>query len=209
MASRRELKEQRRREREEAERREAEQLRRRRRLRVLGGLAGLLAVGAGVATVIVASSGPEDPKKVFAAKPEGLQERVREARLTAGPQHFHPTVRVAVNGRDIPIPDDIGSDPAGGHIPIHRHPGDDQVHAEGIQEGTFSLGQFMKVWGVPLSETRLGPYEADGRRKVSVLVKPKGAKQFRESDQVEELKLKDGDEVYVVYGTGEQSPVVQ
>jgi len=72
----------------------------------------------------------------------------------------------------------------------------------------LTLGQFMKVWGVPLSATRLGPYRAGGKRKVSVLVKSKGVEKFREVGNVTDLQLGDGDQVYVVYGTPEQSPIV-
>ena len=207
MASRKDLKEQRRREREEAERREAESARRRRRLGILGAVLGAVAVAGVAAALILSAGGPADPQEVFAAKPEGLQERVREANLTQGAEHFHPTVRVVVNGRQIAIPDDIGADAAGGHSPVHMHPGDETVHAEGLQEGAFTLGQFMQIWGVPFSQTRLGPYRADSRRQVEVLVKRKGEKAFSESREYEDLQLRDGDEVYVVYGTPEQSPI--
>jgi hypothetical protein len=208
MASRKALKEQRRREREEAERREAQYERRRRRLRISGGLAAAVAAGSAAAALIISGGGPDDPEDVFAAKPDGLQDRVSEAGLTPGAEHFHPIVRVVANGQDIPIPDDIGVDAAGGHAPVHRHAGDEQLHAEGLQEGNFTLGQFMRVWGVPFGPTRLGPYRADARRKVMVLVMPKGQKAFRESRKFGDLQLRDGDEIYVVYGTPEQSPVV-
>lgn len=66
----------------------------------------------------------------------------------------------------------------------------------------------MQVWGVPFSRQQLGPYRADARRKIVLLVKPKGDETFRESREFEKLQLRDGDEIYVVYGTPEQSPVV-
>lgn len=208
MASRKELKEQRRREREEAERREAASMRRRRRLRIYGGAAAVVAAGAVAAVLIVSAGGPADPEEVFAAKPEGVQERAREAGLTLGGDHFHPLVRVVANGKEIPVPEDIGMDAGGQHAPIHKHPGDETLHAEGMQEGKFSLGQLMRVWDVPFSPQQLGPYRADGEKKVTVLVKPKGEETFRESREFEDLQLRDGAEIYVVYGTPEQSPIV-
>jgi hypothetical protein len=209
MASRKELKEQRRRERLEAERRALAAKRRGRRLRLFGIIAGAVALAAGAAAFAALGGLDDDPEDVFAAKPEGLQERVDAARLTLAGDHIHPTVRIVANGQPVPIPEDIGVAADGGpHAPIHRHPGDELLHAEGIEEGAFTLGQFMTVWGVPLSPTRLGPYRADGRRKVTVLVKPKGKAQFTESKEITNLQLRDGDEVYVVYGTPEQSPIV-
>lgn len=82
------------------------------------------------------------------------------------------------------------------------------VLAEGLVEGKFSLGQFMRVWDVPFSRRQLGRYRADGPRKVVVLVRTKDTKVFRERREFENLQLRDGDEVYVVYGTPEQSPIV-
>lgn len=148
MSSRKELKERRRREREEAERRAQEQARRRRRLRLyaaLGAAAAALAVGAAV----VAFDGGDDPKEVFSAKPEGLGEPLQKARRALGTDHFHPTIRVVANGEQIPVPDDVGAGEGTASTPLHRHPGDEQLRAEGP-----------------------------------------------------------GDEVYVAYGTREQSPIV-
>lgn len=206
MASRRELKEQRRRERLEAERREVLAKRRSRRVRLAGaGLAALLLAG-GVAGVLVAGDG-NDPLEAFAAKPEGLAERVQQAGLEFGGDHFHPTVRVVAKGRTVPVPVEIGQGSGGAMIPIHMHAGDEKLHAEGLQEGAFTLQQFMRVWGVALDENRLGPYRADGSRKVTVFEKAAGAERFREVREFESLQLRDGQEVYVVYGTAEESPI--
>ena len=67
----------------------------------------------------------------------------------------------------------------------------------------------MEIWGVPLSSTRLGPSSADARRRVIVFAKAKGQDRFRELEDIPGLRLGDGDEVYVSYGTREQSPIVQ
>ena len=207
MSSRKELKERRRREREEAERRAEAQSRRRRQLRLYGGMVATAAALAGGAAIALLGGSKDEPKDVFAAKPEGLGERLLKARLKLGPDHFHPTVRVVANGEAIAIPDDIGAGEGGAHAPLHRHPGDEKLHAEGLKEGSFTLDQFMQVWGVPLSATRLGPYRADSRRTVSVFVKAKGQKRFREVRDIGGVALGDGDEVYVSYGTPAQSPI--
>ena len=210
MASRKEQKEQRRRDREDAERRERERAHRRSRLRVLAitaAVAGLAAAAGGAALLGAFNQDPED-EDVFGAKPEGLAERVDKAQLTLGADHFHPTIRLVVNGSQIPIPVDLGVAPSGGqHAPIHLHPGDEQLHAEGVEEGKFTLGQFMTVWGVPLTPTRLGPYRESGERKVTVFVKRKGEQRFTETDDFADLRLGDADEVYVVYGSPKDSPI--
>ena len=208
LSSRRDSKDQRRRERLEAERRAQQQRRRRHRWQVSGlAAAGIILIVLGVVVLLGGTGG--ESSDVFDAKPEGLQRRLEQARLPLGGDHIHPVVRVVVNGEPIPIPDDIGTAADGrSHSPIHRHPGDEVLHAEGVEDGRFTLGQFMQVWGVELSRHRLGPYRAQGDRRVTVLAKWKGAKRFQQVNDFAGLELGDGDEVYIVYGTPDQSPIV-
>ena len=209
MSSRQELKAQRRREREAAERAAAKAERRRLLLvRIATGVV-VVSVVAVVAVLIVSSDGSESSSGDFGANPDGLVERVERAGLTPGNDHFHPTVRVYASGEEIPIPEDLGTSSDGAHVGVHKHPGDPQVHAEGVKAGTFTLSQLMAVWGVPFGEDRLGPYRADGQREVTVFVKDSGETSFEETDAYGDLKLSDGQEVYVVYGTAEQSPIRQ
>ena len=207
MASRKEQKEQRRQEREEAERRERQAAARRRRARRYGIVVAGLAAGA-VAGGLAYLETRDDAEEAFAAKPEGLEARMQQAGLAFGTDHFHPTVRVVVEGKQIPIPVNVGSGTGGAMAPIHMHEGDEKLHAEGVVEGRFTLGQFMRVWGVPLTPTRLGPYREDARRKVVVMVKPQGKDRFDEISDPAGLQMKDGDEVYVIYGTREQAPII-
>ena len=209
MSSRKELKEQRRREREEAERRERERARRRRLVQIAGVVAAIAAAGGALGAAALLGVFGEDPGDAFAARPEGMEERAVRAGLTPGADHFHPTVRVVVEGEEVAIPQDVGAAaPGGQHAPIHLHPGDEQIHAEGVEAGTFTLGQFMAVWGVPLTPTQLGPYRESASREVVVFVRRKGERRFSRTEEVADLELGDGDEVYVVYGTPEQSPIV-
>lgn len=208
MASRKELKEQRRHERlaQEAAARQAE--RRRRRLQMIGAaLALLVLAGGGAALALRGSGGGGDGLKSFAAKPNGLAQRVAAANLTPGNDHFHPTITVFVGDRRISVPDDVGG--AGGTMesPIHRHAGDEQLHAEGVKAGSLTLGQFMTIWGVALSPTQLGPYRAGGGSTVRMWVKDRSAKRFRETRDFGRLKLRDGQQVYLFYGTRRQAPI--
>ena len=209
MASRKELKEQRRREREAAERAAARADRRRRTVRLAAaGLVALAAV-AGAIALILSADGPAPSNSPFAAKPEGLFERVERAGLQPGRDHFHPTVRTFARNEEIPIPEDLGTSADGGHVGVHRHPGDETVHAEGVRAGSFTLGQLMTIWGVPFSEQRFGPYRAEGKRRVTVLVKEPGAADFTPTEQYGDLILRDDQEVYVVYGAPDESPIAQ
>ena len=207
MASRKEQKEQRRQEREEAERRERQAAARTRRARRYGVvLAGLAA--AAVAGGFAYLETRDDAEEAFAAKPEGFEARMQQAKLALGGDHFHPTVRVVVDGKQIPIPVDFASGAGGAMAPMHMHEGDEKLHAEGVVEGRFTLGQFMRVWGVDLTPTRLGPYREDDKRKVVVMAKSTGQDKFTEVRDPAGLQLKEGDEVYVIYGTPEKSPII-
>ena len=209
MASRKEQKEHRRREREAAERaaRVAERRRRRMRAGLAGGVA--LAVVAAVALFGIAGVGGSDDSDSFAAKPEGLDKRMADAELPIAGDHFHPTLKVFVSGKEVPVPDDIGVGEGGVSAPLHKHPGDEQLHAEGVREGALTLEQVMKVWGVPLSSTELGPHEAEGPRAVRMWVKGPGDERFSESREFGRLRLRDRSEIYLAYGTPEQAPITQ
>ena len=86
MSSRKELKERRCREREEAEQRAQEQSRRRRRMRLYAAVA-VAAVALASAAALALLAGDGDPQDVFAAKPAGLDKRLKKARLTLGSDH--------------------------------------------------------------------------------------------------------------------------
>ena len=209
LASRKEQKQERRREREAAERVARAAERRRRRMTV-----GLVAAAAlAVLTVVVlfgiAGISGSDDRDAFDANAEGLEERMADAKLPLASDHFHPTLKVFVSGKEVPVPDEIGVGEGGVSAPLHRHPGDPQLHAEGVKEGALTLDQVMKVWGVPLSSTQLGPHETQGQRAVRMWVKPAGASRFRESREFGNLRLRDRVEIYLTFGTPEQTPIAQ
>lgn len=128
--------------------------------------------------------------------------------ITAGADHIHPTVRVVVENETIPVPTDFSLAEDGRALaPFHFHDGDQTIHAEGVRADGLTLRQFMTVWGVPATPTRSGPYRETAERKVWIYVKRKGQKRFTEADSVADVPLGDGDEVYLIYGTPEQSPI--
>ena len=182
----------------------------RRRRRTTVGLAAAAILAAVAAVVLVGVSGTGgDDADAFEAKPAGLQKRLSEAKLPLASDHFHPTVKVFVGGTEVPVPDNIGVGEGGVSAPLHKHPGDDLLHAEGLKDGELTLAQVMKIWGVPLSPERLGPHKADGQRAVRMWVKAPGAERFVESREFGRLRLRDAAEIYLAYGTPEQSPIKQ
>ena len=179
---------------------------------MIAGLAAAAALAAVAVVVLVGvpgSGGGGDDADAFASKPAGLQERLAEANLPVASDHFHPTLKVFVDGQQVPVPDDIGIGEGGVSAPLHKHPGDDLLHAEGLKDGELTLDQVMMIWGVPLSPERLGPHRTKGQRTVRMWVKAPGSKRFVESREFGKLRLRDAAEIYVAYGTPEQAPIAQ
>jgi hypothetical protein len=178
-------------------------------------VAGGTLIGAAVVAVIVivAAGGgggsSKNSEAAFGAHYQGLQARRTAAGVptmaeaqTVCAAHFHPAIKVYVNGKQIPIPVNIGIDP--GKSPtemagLHTHDSSGTIHNEA---GTQSrLGQFFAVWGVPFSSTRLGPYRATKSKKVRMWVDGKPSREFGA------LQLEDGQQIVVSYGRKADDPV--
>jgi hypothetical protein len=95
--------------------------------------------------------------------------------------HIHAHLAIFVNGKQKQIPYGIGIGPPlrGQNFPagpfvteggcfawLHTHTADGIIHEEGPTKQTFTLGQFIDIWGITLSKTQVGP--AHG--KVTALV---------------------------------------
>lgn len=161
-----------------------------------------------VIVVAVTSGGAEEStpsSEAFAPVYDGLEERRLEAGVPTmaegGGEHFHPLLEVYVRGERIPVPANIGIDPARppeAMAGLHTHDTSGTIHNEA---GTGStLGQFFAVWGVPFSPTQLGPHEASGKEQLQVSV------DGEPSDAYGGLELADGQEIVVAFGTDDQLP---
>jgi hypothetical protein len=109
--------------------------------------------------------------------------------------HFHPLLKVFANGRQIPVPANIGIDPTQDSMQmagLHTHDASGTIHVEGVSGPR--LGQFFGIWGVPLSARRLGPYRAGGENVVRMWV------DGRPSTAFGQLKLADGQRIVVSFG---------
>lgn len=106
------------------------------------------------------ASGPPWPAPVDVA------DRVEAAGLDLGPMgtaaHYHPHLRIVIDGRDVPVAPNIGVDPATGAMSaLHTHEGDGTIHVEADEpDEVFTLRQLFVQWDVALSSSRIGSVRA-------------------------------------------------
>lgn len=184
------------------------------RKRLLGyGLAAVLAVLliAGFVVVIAdrggSPSSTADVGGAFGQHYEGLSDRESAAQVPtmmdtmSSSYHVHPHIAVYVDGKKIGVPADIGIDPSEPPMEmagLHTHDAKGTIHDEGMPGAR--LAQFFAVWGVPFSNRQLGPYKSDGSKTVRMWVDGKPSKAFGD------LKLADGQQIVVAFGTPAQNP---
>ncbi len=106
--------------------------------------------------------------------PTDVADRVASAGLDLGPmgmaEHYHPHLQVIVNGQEVPVPANIGVDPATGAMSaLHTHEADGTIHIEADKAGeAFTLGQLFTEWGVKLTATQIGGVQAEDGQKVTL-----------------------------------------
>lgn len=94
--------------------------------------------------------------------PTDVSARVAAAGLDLGPmgtaEHYHPQLRIVIDGTAVPVPPNIGVDPTSGAMSaLHTHEGDGTIHIEADSVGeVFTLGQLFTQWGVALSRQQVG-----------------------------------------------------
>ena len=89
--------------------------------------------------------------------------------------HIHPHVQILVNGRDVPIPANLGitTDAQGratGFLPIHTHDGTGTLHVESPTARGFTLKDFFDRLGFVLSSTELAGFLVEVGQSVRVTV---------------------------------------
>lgn len=110
---------------------------------------------------------PDDAAMPPWPAPTDIAERVATAGLDLGPmgtaEHYHPQLRIVIDGADVPVPPNIGVDPATGAMSaLHTHEGDGTIHIEADSVGAvFTLGQFFTQWGVALTPDQIGGIRAE------------------------------------------------
>ncbi|MEP6817444.1 MAG: hypothetical protein ABI873_18030 [Marmoricola sp.] len=124
-----------------------------------------------------ASSGSPEPDSTSMPPwpaPSDVPARVADAGLALGAmgmaEHYHPELRIIVNGTDVPVPANIGVDPdTGAMSAVHTHERDGTVHIEASTAGErFTLGQVFTEWGVTLTRTQIGGVKAKPGQQMRV-----------------------------------------
>lgn len=106
--------------------------------------------------------------------PTDVPARVAAAGLGLGPmgmaEHYHPELRILINGDQVPVAANIGVDPGSGAMSaVHTHASDGTIHVEAGTAGEkFTLGQVFTEWGVALSRTQVGGVRAEAGQEVAV-----------------------------------------
>ena len=114
------------------------------------------------------TSGPPWPA------PTDVPARAAAAGLDLGPmgtaEHYHPNLCVVIDGTEVPVPPNIGVDPATGAMSaVHTHEGDGTIHIEADIVGeVFTLGQLFMQWGVKLTPTQIGGVKAPAGQEVTL-----------------------------------------
>jgi hypothetical protein len=215
MASRKEEKERLRRERLAREQAEAAASARKRRLIFAGGGLAAIAVVGIVAIAIAAGGGgssssgdspnsaqltaglntgpgPWQPEYTHLAdrfEASGLPQSASET------YHIHAMLRIYINGKQEPIPANIGIDPQGQFLAaLHTHDTSGIIHMEADNFYPFKLGQFMEMWGVKFTDTQIGAYYNQGKNTVQVYVNGK-----KVADPVN-YEMKRHDAIVIGYG---------
>lgn len=106
--------------------------------------------------------------------PTDVPARAASAGLDLGPmgtaEHYHPQLRIFINGAEVPVPANIGVDPSTGAMSaVHTHEEDGTIHIEADTTGeVFTLGQLFTQWGVQLTPTQIGGARAKPGLAVTV-----------------------------------------
>ena len=106
--------------------------------------------------------------------------------------HAHALLTVYRDGKELPVPADLGFDERGAHSSLHTHTPDGVIHMEADDPYPYTVSHVMTTWGVAFGADRLGGETATGEKKVHVYVNGKPS--------TPNAELKDGDNVVVAYG---------
>ncbi len=106
--------------------------------------------------------------------------------------HIHPHLTIVIDGNNIPVPAEIGLTGACEKA-LHTHDASGTLHIEPNFYQQFTLGEFFKEWGQPLSATQLLDKTADASHEITMTV------DGRPSTEFGNLILKDKQEIVLEY----------
>jgi hypothetical protein len=186
--TRKQRREQAREKRRELEQAHAASAARRRRLRIWGPIIAVIVIAA---VAIAVSSGGSSHKAAPPSGPGteagllttaapwppqygGLVSRVQAFKLPTQSDvayHVHAALRTYIEGKQIPVPAQIGIGAQEGFLaPLHTHDSSGVIHIESSERYPFTLGQLFAIWGVKFTNTQLGGYVPGNGNVLSVYV---------------------------------------
>lgn len=111
--------------------------------------------------------------------PSDTAARAAAAGLPIGPMnmtyHYHVHVDILIDGKAVPVPQNLGIDSQTGAIAgVHTHSNDGLIHIEAGQKGQpFTLGQLFTIWNVRLTADQLGSLVASDGKTLGTYVNGK------------------------------------
>lgn len=163
--------------------------------------------GAVLAVIFIAAS------TFFLSRPADVQERFLDGERSdrrslegCEPIHWHPKLKIMINGADQPVPSDIGiitgqiidTDISGMRMsPTHTHSDDGIIHMENNcpqkKPESYTLGYFFQVWEKRFDRNCILDHCADATHRLRMLVNGK------ENNDFAAYRMQDGDEIEIIY----------
>lgn len=126
--------------------------------------------------------------------------------------HIHPMLRLIIDGEGVPVPANIGIDPAlhKSHdldaygiknppmSPLHTHDSTGIIHVESTEVRSYTIGELFDVWGIPYSETCFMDKCDDGT-VVRMWINGKESNEFRQHI------LMDGESIEIIVTSNDQA----
>nr|WP_024126391.1 MULTISPECIES: hypothetical protein [unclassified Streptomyces]AHE39010.1 Hypothetical protein pFRL3_233c [Streptomyces sp. FR1]AHE39508.1 Hypothetical protein pFRL4_275c [Streptomyces sp. F2] len=132
------------------------------------GSSGTTALGrTGPAVNIAALPGLQTSKAAWQPEYTHLPARLADLHLPPNGDesyHIHAHLALYVGGKQVPVPANVGISMADQiESPMHTHDTSGVIHIEASQaSNAFTLGAFLDIWGVKLTDHQLGGYTATG-----------------------------------------------
>lgn len=120
--------------------------------------------------------------------------------IPSGPIHWHPELKILIDGEEILIPAGIGL--TGDHKPLHTHESNGTLHVENQYptKKNMRLGYFFEVWDKEFSNDCIFTYcTATGTLRMTV----DGVEKLEFDDYI----LQDGDKIVIEYTSKKEDTV--
>ncbi|MHB8482914.1 MAG: hypothetical protein ACYDBV_09325 [Nitrospiria bacterium] len=137
----------------------------------------------------------------------GLRERLKIIGLPALTEegsalHIHQHLDIFIHGKSIPVPAAIGFNAQERFIsPIHTHDSNGVIHIESPTVQTFTLGQFLDIWGVRWNSKCIGSYCEDQQNSLKVFVNGAAV-----AGDPRSVALSDHQIIVITYGRPQELP---